>query len=314
MKLHTLLTDYLRQDRQLAEATRRRMGYSVNRWTRVLGCTESGEFDEFRRRCLDCGLSPHSVEQTVRDITTLLRHGGQQVDPGKRLRCPLPDPRVPTVAELSACIEAASVARWPTRQDPAAWWKGFFALGCWTALRLRDLLGMTWDAISTDTIRCTPAKTVRYGLTQEIPTHPAVTRALQGLARRDESVFTYRTSFKQLRREMGRICASAGVPYFTPHDIRRAGITMWSLAHPEAGRIIHGSGKRDILRHYLSPTQILKSAAPRCKMPEALLTAEEKDRVAQDETELVARFRLADPEQKTLMLQLSGQIVRATGR
>lgn len=313
MVLQTVLRDYLQEDRQLAEGTRRRMGYSVNRWKRVLGAEGPGDFAAFRRKCLEIGLSPHSAEQTVRDIATLLKFAGEDVDTGKRLRCPLPDPRVPTTAELSSVIDAAAAAEWPTKQPPEPWWRAFFAVGLWTSLRLRDLLGLTWDAISEDMIRCVPKKTLRYGLAQEIPGHQAVGRALQGLARRDESVFTHRTSFKQMRREMGRLCKAAGVPYFTPHDIRRAGITMWSLAHPEAGRLIHGSGKRDILRHYLSPIQVLKSAAPRCRLPDALLTNEEKDRVVQDEHELVARFRLADPDQRNLILQLSGQIVKAPG-
>jgi hypothetical protein len=167
--------------------------------------------------------------------------------------------------------------------------------------------------VSSDLIRCRPQKTLRYGLDQEIPIHDAVARALQSLPKESEAVFAYQTSFKQMRREIARLCKLAKVPYFTPHDIRRAGVTMWSLAHPEAGRLIHGSGKRDIMKHYLSPIQILRAAAIKCRLPDSLLTPEEKDRVVRDELELVARFRLADPDQRNLILQLSGQIVRAPG-
>jgi integrase len=314
MVLQHVLEKYLNDDRQLARNTKRRFVYSLNRWKRLLGSdgTEH-DFGEFRRRCLDAGLSPHSAEQTVRDIFTLLRYAGVEADIGRRLRCPPPAPRVPTIEEIDAVISCAESAQWPTRQAPGPWWRAYFATGLWTALRLRDLLGLTWDLVSSDLIRCRPQKTLRYGLDQEIPIHDAVARALQSLPKESEAVFAYQTSFKQMRREIARLCKLAKVPYFTPHDIRRAGVTMWSLAHPEAGRLIHGSGKRDIMKHYLSPIQILRAAAIKCRLPDSLLTPEEKDRVVRDELELVARFRLADPDQRNLILQLSGQIVRAPG-
>jgi integrase len=310
MNWNAILESYLKTQLQLAEGTRRRLRYSVNRWGKI----HSGEMDEdsfgrFRQGCLQKGLSPHSAEQTVRDIGYLLRHAGIVVDTGRPLRRPPPDPQVPALSEVGKCFANASVTRWPLRSDKDDWWRCFWSLGLWTALRIRDILDLRWDAIHGNILRHSPKKTLRFGLRQEIPLHEAVLRCLRAMSQDGEYIFSPRFAMKQLRREIDRQCKAAQAGHITPHDLRRAGITMWTIAHPEAGRLIHGCGKKDVMRHYLSPLRILENAAPRCSLPAEMLTEEERKRAEQDEHQLITRFRQADPSQKELMLAICQKLV-----
>lgn len=310
MNLREVMHEYLKQDLQLALGTRRRFLYSVNRWSKLTdGELRPESFTLFRQRCLERGLSPHSVEQTVRDIEILMRFAGVTIDTGKPLRRPPPDPQVPALAEIGRCFASVSVTRWPLRQDKDDWWRCFWSLGLWTALRIRDILDLRWDSIHGTILRHAPKKTLRYGLRQEIPLHDAVVRCLRALHRDSEHIFSPRHAMKQLRREIERQCKAAQAGHITPHDLRRAGITMWTIAHPEAGRLIHGCGKKDVMRHYLSPLRILENAAPKCSLPVEMLSEEERKRVEQDEYQLVTRFRQADPSQRELMLAICQKLV-----
>lgn len=312
MNLRTACQKYIDENRDYAENTIRRLRYSVNRWERGIGHVElsitEGDFLSFRKSMIDKGLSPQSIEQTVYDIKVLLESTGLKVSTGKPLRRTAPSPIVPEVDAVGKAFQVVGIANWPRTSWKDDWWKGFLGLGLWTAFRLKDLLRIEWTDIQGQWLIRKPQKTKRHGLTQEIPLHPSVLGLLAKLPKDNARVLHASTSLKQLRRELERICVTAGVKYFTPHDIRRAGITMWSIAHPEAGRIIHGCGKKDVMQHYLSPRKILESAAPRVRLPQEMLPEDMRTESEQQEQEMLLRFKNAAPEQRELLIKLSRQL------
>lgn len=311
MNLRSVCSEYLNGNPHFTDGTIKKFRHSVNRWEKGTGSLslDAGEqeFSVFRKSMLDKGLSPSSIEQTVYDIKVLLKSTGRDVITGKGLKRRRPCPVVPEVANIGKAFAMPEIANWPIK-NKTEWWQAFFSLGLWTAFRLNDLLRIKWTDIQGDWLVFTPQKTCSHGLVQEIPMHPAVSEIIRRLPEESPYILRGTKSLKQLRRELERICVTAGVKYFTPHDIRRAGITMWSIAHPEAGRIIHGCGKRDVMQHYLSPRKILESAAPRVRLPQEMLPEDKRSESEQQEQEMLLRFKNAAPEQRELLIKLSRQL------
>ena len=310
MDLRQLCMQYLCQNQHFARQTHQKFQYSVNRWERAIGHlspdVEPADFQLFRQSMLSSGLSPHSIEQTVYDIKVLLTAAGKEVSTGKPLRKPRPSPVVPDPLAIGKVFRVSDIAIWPL-EDASVWWKGFLGIGLWTCLRLQDLLRIRWSDIQNGWLTITPEKTRRHGVVQEIPVG-RIQSLLDTLPQRKSRVLDCGKSMKQLRREMKRMCQFAGVAYFTPHDLRRAGLTMWSIANPEAARILHGCGKKDVMQHYLSPRKILEDTAPKVKLPDCMLPADLREQSEQQEEEMLAKFRNATPEQRELLIKLSRQL------
>jgi hypothetical protein len=93
-------------------------------------------------------------------------------------------------------------------------------------------------------------------------------------------------------------------PCLTLQQLRRASITLWMQAHPEAGRIVHGCGL-GVLRHYLDPWTILVSAAPRFTLPVVCLSPQERSATRRARNELIECFDRAGREQQRLILDVA---------
>lgn len=78
--------------------------------------------------------------------------------------------------------------------------------------------------------------------------------------------------------------------------------------NPEAARILHGCGKKDVMRHYLSPRKILEDAAGKVRLPQEMLPPDQRSQAEQEEEEMLNRFRQAAPEQKELLIKISRQL------
>ncbi len=312
MNLRDVCAKYLEVNPQFAKQTKQKMGYSINRWERFVGkvgldVTEE-DFINFRAKAINARLSPHSIEQTTYDIKVLVESTGVKVNPGRMLKCPPPDPRVPELSHIGRAFDFAHVAEWPFVSYRHDWWRGFFAIGLWTAFRLGDLFAVTWDDISTGWVKMTPEKTKSYGIHQNIPIIPAIQAIIDRVPRRERQILHCPKGRKQFRRQLAEICQAADVPYFTPHGIRRAGITMWSTAHPEAGRIIHGCGRRSVMDHYLSPKQVLLLASKRVKLPEQMLPKVELDAAKEREAFVTEFLKNAPQEKIDVLMQLIRQL------
>lgn len=61
-----------------------------------------------------------------------------------------------------------------------------------------------------------------------------------------------------VRRELSRICVAAQIDRITPHAIRRASVTEWSIVDRDCGQLIHGEGLgiRDL---YANPERLLRA-------------------------------------------------------
>lgn len=139
--------------------------------------------------------------------------------------------------------------------------------------------------------------------THPLPTSGFLARHLRSLAATDKLFGSLPE--KQLRRELQRIAAAAGVPYVPPHGFRRFAITQWSLANDLAGRIIHGEGLSRVMAHYVQPQSILDKWAPQVEVPSSWLTPKERADAIRAETELLAHYRRASQDTRDALLRIA---------
>ncbi len=72
-----------------------------------------------------------------------------------------------------------------------------------------------------------------------------------------------------------------------------------------AGAIAHGSGLAgSVMRHYVSPLQVLAAAMPRVKVPAAMRGTVQID----DEQTLLSNFRRLDPEAQRMITGMSERL------
>ena len=79
---------------------------------------------------------------------------------------------------------------------------------------------------------------------------PVLFEAVTGLVARDDRhpdrrVFEHVTT-DRLRKAIGRACTAAGIPVFSPHDLRHRRISLLHLAGVPWATIGHAVGERDI--------------------------------------------------------------------
>jgi hypothetical protein len=267
----------------MAEATRLKLRHRVNCWRRFSrsAVPNPAEFDGFRRRARSEGLTAQTVEATVGDIARICGQSdlGTRLPRWRNVNCRA----VPSLDLISAVYEAAPSAEWPNcvlSRTPAlrvvssaVWLRAFVVFAYYTAFRLRDLRSVTWSGITTAEINWQSSKTGRL---HRLPNCPVVERHLEPL-RECGSTRLFPISSGQerlLRRELSRLTGDTRA--FGPQPLRRAAITQWSIASPEAGRIVHGSGL-GMMAHYLDPFETLVNAMPRRRWPAAMLTPAELD-------------------------------------
>ena len=285
----------------LSLASHRRLRYSVNRWERLVGpfaeATTDG-FQSLRQAGLAIGLSPHSIEQTASDVALLTG-----LSKGTPLPLPLPSPDVPTVEQVGAIYSAVSVAQWPVERSwlkcsTKDYWQAWLVVAGFCGFRLRDLRGLTMDCFRAR--RLTASKTRKVHPT---PTAGFLHRHLRALGSTGPLFGTLPE--KQLRRELARIAAAAGVPYVSPHGFRRFAITQWSLANDLAGRIIHGEGLSKVMAHYVQPVAVLDRWSPYVEIPPAWMSPKERADAIRAETELLAHYRRASAETRDALLRIA---------
>jgi len=283
MQLAAAVLRYLDAHR-VTDATARKLRHRLNCWFRHSARRSTrlsaAAFDEFRHNATAAGLSPRTVEETVSDVARVagVNDVGTRLRRWKTATCR----PVPTLAVLATAYDNADAAVWPDpdtvrtpalmRVPAAAFWRAFLVVAFVTGLRLRDLRSVTWQSIDEHGIRWTASKT---GRVHTYPPCAVLIRHLRPLrVAGDLRVFPVSASQERLlRRELVRI---SGSPELTPQAIRRASITQWAIASPDAGRIIHGSADLGVLAHYLDVRRVLAAALPRLQFPAAFLTAAER--------------------------------------
>ena len=280
-----LLRAYCAQN-ELRPDTQDKLRHRLNCWVRHGGKQAAPllgpHFDAFRAAALAAGLSRRTIEETVRDVGRI----ADAEDLGRSLRgwksagCR----EVPSIDVLSTAYQAADAAQWPNgpnmrtpslmRVDAADWWRAFLVFAFFTGLRLRDLRTVTWS--EWDRGRWEASKTSKV---HQFPECQIVDRHLQPL-RVSGSARIFDVSKSQerlLRRELKRLSCDR---IDGSQAIRRCSITSWSIASPDAGRLIHGVDL-GVIRHYLDVRRVLAAALPRLQWPAAFLSEAERDQKAQ---------------------------------
>jgi integrase len=292
----------------LSETQARRMRHHVNRWSKWTGDPpfsgiSSSVFDTFRRDCLAAGLSPWTIESTVWEVCHLAKLAGYQLDAGRKLRRPPPQPRVPSLGVVGRLYLVADQSTWPKRSWATCgdWWRCLLVVATWTGWRRSDLARLTWADVEDDRLTVRAKKT---GITHQIPMTPTVRRHLDLLAGHSGPVFAMTHSHKQLDDQFTRLATAAGVPPVTLQQLRRLAITNWSSVNAEAGRIVHGCGI-GVMRHYLDPLAVLAAAAPLVRLPEVFLSEEERDAEQQHRQELLDCYARAGRTGRRTMLEVA---------
>jgi hypothetical protein len=283
--LHDTLLHYLGLAHGLQRAPTLR--HRVSCWSRFVSAelpVTTERINDFRRLASQSGLSPATIETTIGDVMTLLRHTNQDVpDRGRRLPAPPNNAEQPTLVDVGRVYEAASDARWPVftirdrirrewrDEERQRLFRSFIFVSFWTGLRVGDLRELSWKHVRDDRIEWTASKTQAqhsFPITVEVKRHLDMARGLD----RSQVFPIAKGSVRFVREELDRLCRVARVDRFGPQMIRRASITNWYCTdQPKAGDIVHGSGLvKGITGFYAEPLRILSKAAETFVLPDEM--------------------------------------------
>ena len=271
-----------------ANIRRREPLYSANRFARLIGDISAEDIttdhlQQYRDTAAGIGLSARTVESSISDLITVIRHQtGRTVPAGRRLKSPSPDPQPVTFDALNAI--------WP-HCDP--WLQQWIAISYWTCLRLADVQRMQLQLSQLDTagesLRWSSSKT-RHRFTWPIPDW--LRQHLQPVP----LPFYAPNDFGQklLRQVLTSICKTADVDRWTPKQLRQRAISEWCRADAMAGRLIHGTGI-GVLRHYVDPLTVLEQHQHKVRLPACFGAG---DTTA---TDLADQIRRLDPDAQQLI-------------
>lgn len=271
---------------------------NCRRFERVMQVHECGDITQemipvFRERCRASCLSPVTIEKTVTDVCTVVRHAtGVTLQPGKRLKRQRPQPRPVALEIVNAVYQSAT-----------PWLRQWLALSLWTGLRLRDSLRMQLQLPSADPVLYWSAS--KTGHVHPYPV-PEWLREILSTSHTLPYKHAEGWTAKILKAHLQAACLAAGVKYFNPQLIRQRAINEWSNANATAGSIIHGCGL-GVLSHYLDPLTVLQAAAPRVRVPPAMLGHHQPGGA---EESLLTNFRRLDPQAQELVSSTAERLAR----
>ncbi|MBL8820583.1 MAG: hypothetical protein JNL58_31460 [Planctomyces sp.] len=251
-------------------------------------------FVEFRKLCLEKGLSHTTIEKTITDIGTCYRYlCDAPPNVGRRLRRRRPRPN-PVPMETLERI-------WPYCPQ---WLRQWLALTVWTGARLSDGMRMQkslHDGGLSDGefIRFEASKTGRVHL-WPIPSW------LKQWLKPVELPFgrINQHSARVHRAVLTAVCDKAGVPIFTPKQLRQRAISQWARADGAAGALIHGK-TLGVLDHYVCHEDILNAAMPRVVMPDVFKgdVKESSQAISVADLDPAKLFSQLDENTKRVMVQ-----------
>jgi integrase len=120
-----------------------------------------------------------------------------------------------------------------------------------TGMRVGELEQLTWADIDEPRGRWRVSQTVaKTGHARWVSVPPALFEAVVALTPRDDRVPAARVfqgvTADRLRVAIGRACTAAGVPAFSPHDLRHRRISLQHLAGEPWARIGEQMGQRNL--------------------------------------------------------------------
>ena len=278
---------YYFSEKQLANSTVKSFRHSLNRWERLTDDPPIEDIDNlvvisFTKACDD--LRPASINQHRQNVKILLYWAVEMqiLDTApkiRKLKLPRPEPIAPEAEEISLLYDNVKVAIWPVIPNcsTAQWWRAWIVASYFTAARLGDVKNsLLWSNVERHWLTFTAQKT---GIKHHIPLHPILSshlKKLRGRSVREDRIFYISPKMAVdhlIRRELVRISQSAGIDVVTPKQFRNASVTEWSVAHRDAGRLIHGTGVGDMRDHYAVQRRIIGSALKSFIIPDACRSA-----------------------------------------
>lgn len=195
---------------------------------------------------VEAGKARETIRKTATVLAMVFDHAGVSPNPARdRVRVKLPREQRPEISPPTADhVEAvhyllASSYRLPLLVLDA------------TAMRVGELVALTWGDIDEPRGRWRVSRAVaktRYGRWVTVPT--VLFGAVLDLCPRDDRhpdrrVFEQITD-SRLRMAIQRACIAAGIPVFSPHDLRHRRISLAHLAGIPWARIGEQVGQRDL--------------------------------------------------------------------
>ncbi len=270
---------------ELAQGTLDRHDAELMRWEVLTTDPTVSEIDEaalleFRQALVDRGLSPFTVNATLRSLKAILRRLGPQefrnpyglgilsrIPAVKPVREPYRKPRRIPLDNLTRIYVAMRNATHPRKwASPVDWWRCLLVMAWTTGLRKVDLLSLRFDQIdlSGESIEFIAEKT---GKADTFPLHPVAKSHLERIwlpqgAKRDRVFCEYAPRHPgRIYRQLRELCESAGVKRFTLHDLRRTAATEIEAVHPGMGsRFLQHCPRSVTERSYLNLDKELHAA------------------------------------------------------
>ena len=120
-----------------------------------------------------------------------------------------------------------------------------------TGMRVGELEALTWGDVDEPRGRWRVSQAVaKTGRARWVPVPPVLFEAVVALAPRDDRTPERRVfqgvTADQLRTAIGRACTAAGVPAFSPHDLRHRRISLEHLRGVPWARIGEAVGQRNL--------------------------------------------------------------------
>lgn len=216
-----------------------------------------GDIDRFVALAREAGYAERTTHGTICSIERLTSR--------KFVKPRFPDPPVkyiPPLADLGRLYESGD-----------SWVQRFLAIAYTTGLRLADLRELREDQLSPDRseLRLIAAKTTREMV---IPIPPSIRDHFDARPidwdshprARTDSKYLVRCGKKQLYARLKAAASEVGVPYASPHAIRRLSACQYETAYPGAGRAILGH-RATVTGRYIPDVVILRRAQERLVIP-----------------------------------------------
>lgn len=191
------------------------------------------------------GKSRETIRKTKTVLSMIFDHVGVEPNPARDRRVKLPredrrEIQPPTAEHILAVYRLLAPAyRLPLLVLDA------------TGMRVGELERLTWGDVDEPRGRWRVSRSVaKTGYARWVSVPPAVFEAVLGLCPRDDRhaerrVFESVTA-DRLRTAIARACTAAGVPTFSPHDLRHRRISLQHLAGVPWATIGQGVGQRDL--------------------------------------------------------------------
>jgi len=194
----------------------------------------------------EAGKARETIRKTVTVLSMVFDHAGITPNPARdRIRVRLPRVERPEISPPThEHVEAVHRLLAPAYRLPLV------VLDA-TGMRVGELEQLTWGDVDEERGRWRVSRAVaKTGRGRWVQITPEVFRAVLALCPRDDRSPARRVfqgfSADRLRTALSRACVAAGVPVFSPHDLRHRRISLLHLAGVPWARIGEHVGQRDL--------------------------------------------------------------------